>query len=330
METDAFTTRVSGNASSVARFSDDGRYILYGIGTPSRSEPPDATEAVEEVVIHDLQEKREVRRLPQKPGHHLLQIGCALNDSRLLVVAGTNETRQNAGPGRLAEATRVSSARLYEFPSGRLIAELKLPADKPLDGIQFTTRGWRGTGAEVQAASPHWDSQTGEYLGELPRESRPSLPADVRQPARQEFGREERGERVVRFIQSLDPAGDPFRTYTVEVWDAARQGEGDRPLFVIEATAASQFSLSPDGKRLLMVLSTISGRWSRTTLYCTDTGRPVLTLPDLPTIPLTLGRLRNQDGSGFWSDDGRQFWMRMDRDGHLFGYDFRPREEAKK
>ena len=64
------------------------------------------------------------------------------------------------------------------------------------------------------------------------------------------------------------------------------------------------------------------------TLYCTDTGRPVVSLPRVNSAS-GIDAIRPSQ-IGFWSADARQFWLAMDADGTLSGYDFRPRSEAKK
>jgi serine/threonine protein kinase len=321
----------------VARFSADGRYILYCVHTPSRNDPPDTAEAFDTVVIHDLEKKEDVNRLRQEPGLELLLIRPSPEGSRLLVATGVRVPRKDAGPFDPIQQTdtQVRSARLYEFSSGRPIADLKLPADKTLAGFRATRQGWQGYAdrriAPDGAALPHWETETGNYLGELQAEPRQARQQPL--PTRREIGdRVERGGRVLRRIQTTEETGR-FTGMIMEVWDAARQGEGDRPLFTIEETATFQAYLSPDGKRLLVSDAGQSvGRGSGScTLYCTDTGRPLLSPPDLrSTRFLGIGSFSPFDPVGFWSADGRQFWARMDPEGNLFGYDFRPRETAKK
>lgn len=67
---------------------------------------------------------------------------------------------------------------------------------------------------------------------------------------------------------------------------------------------------------------------NRMTLYCTDTGRPLLTLTEFGPMNSRIDQPTSM-AKGFWSADSRQFWMAMDVDGKLSGYDFRPREVAK-
>jgi hypothetical protein len=317
----------------MVRFSADGRYIIYCVRTPSRSDPPDAAEAFDTVVIYNLENKQEVTRLRQEPGLELLNVLPSFDGSRLLVATGVRLPPKDTGPfGLTVQAdAQVRSARLYDFPSGPQIAELKLPADKTLAGFRTTRQGWQGFKDRGfppdEEVLPHWETKTGDYLGELKGEPARALPPGSRLPARREVGdRVEHGGRVLRRIQTADETGRRTRM-TVEVWDAAHQGDGDRPLLTIEERTFQAY-LSPDGKRLLVAEAGQPGRGSGSCmLYCTDTGRPVLSLPDLRTMrALGIGSFSSFDPVGFWSADGRQFWADMDPNGNLFGYDFRPRE----
>jgi len=339
MDSDTFGIVRLSDTSRVARFSADGRYITYCVRTPSRQDPPDAAEAFDEVVTFDLQEKREVARLRLETGLELVHIRFSLDDSRLLVAAGVRTPQKDPDPfdPRRGTDMQVHSARLYEFPAGRPISDLKLPADKAVAGFRVTPQGWEGYAARgiraAEASFHRWELASGEYLGEMKVERPQARPAE-RPPARQEISREERGGRVVRRFRTFRDERGFGEGMTAEVWDTARQGTGDRPLFTIEETETFQALLSPDGKRLLVsqLQSGLPRRAARPwTLYCTDTGRPVLSLPALGTIPIrALPISFGFETLGIWSADGRQFWATVDREGNLLGADFRPREPVKK
>src|SRR5262249_7125491 len=153
-------------------FSPDGRFCRYAVRIHSRNEPPAADETVDEVVIHDLNEHRELR-LRQEPGLQLLQHIVTPDGSRLLVTAGTRELRPDginaAFPAfRSPTIDTVRTAWLYEFPSGRLIANLTLPPEKTVATFRYTNFGWRAS-SQRSDGSPEfnsfdWETETGKYL----------------------------------------------------------------------------------------------------------------------------------------------------------------------
>ncbi len=305
-------------------FSPDDRHLFVAGQNAPRWD--DAPKAADPFVVWELPDGREVARVAPDPGTTFYG-----NWAPRALVAGSRVLLQSVRIDALAVkdfngsyVPPVCGGRVVAFPSGKTLFDIAIPAGVKVGSLAFDAGMIVGYLPQLKFRSPgetiavhEWDGATGAYRGPAERKwpfrGEPQTPGALPPPAVRPAEWLERGTRAVRLTRE---AG---RT-TAEVWDVARRGPTDRPLF--QLTGNGVCDLNADGSRLLV--SEFRGSRSRAVLYCTTTGREVLSLrwPDSAEwVNVRFGR---------WSPDGGQFWFGVDADGKPVGWDFRPLPEPQK
>jgi hypothetical protein len=249
------------------------------------------------------------------PGAELLADG-----NRVLLTVGQRQDPAAPAPGRPRLGTPLTAARVIDLATGQPAFDLSLPQAENIGRIEAVEGGYEGYDPGVFGPLPRthrWDS-SGAYLGV--RDIGTSwIPGKV-------FDQSEvtRGSRLVRRTDTYHPSGGGMIS-RLEVWDTARRGPGDRPLFTLESSPYELVPyLSPDGRRLIVRRTSVAvAMFVEFEMYDTTTGRLLLRLPYMGPGP-------SGTGSGIWAADGSAFWRRMTLDGQFSGYDFRPLPEPTK
>ena len=199
----------------------------------------------------------------------------------------------------------LTGATVVEFPSGKRIGEITIPRELGVENLAFDgefvtgyTLGGLFRMAGTKYTVHQWDAKTGAYRGPSERTLTEAWRAGEPNPTAERWI--ERGNRAVR-----------TKGAKVEVWDAARRGPTDRPLFT--CTTDGLCTLNNTGTRLIVSSP------KRFTLFCTTTGREVLSLPSVPHSYFC-------GWFAYWNPEG-QLWYGVEGDGKPIGIDFRPREQ---
>jgi hypothetical protein len=298
-------------------FSADSRYLF---GLPSLVEVAVTQEPLREeenrpppdphpLLVWDLQTKKESLRITPTPGNWLCQAVLSPDRQSLLVTECSRAEAKrcsradgvNPGPpDEIIFNPMIAVAKVYAFPSGRLLTSLQLPDGEPIDRLAFYQHAIVTYPKEPGQPEPvhRWNPQTGEYLGK-------GMNEEV------EVTIQHAGERVLRFTRRASAT-------QMELFEAGESWDKLPPILSEQLRGFGALpSLDPTGTRFIAPME------EEFRLYCAITGRRLVTL----NIPPMLNPYFS--AQGLWSADGTQFWYAVDSKGKLVGFDARPLPEPK-